>query len=150
MSEEKHAFSLHSVWTGDSNGDGALSVGGRTEEYGVPEGLGGKAGRSNPEEMLLGAVASCYSITLAFLAERRRLPISKIELDADAEVVRQPGGTLKYTAIHLRPRISMAAPDDAQRASALDFAHKAEQYCVVSNAVRGNVEITVEPEIVTA
>lgn len=149
MAEELHQFHLESVWNGDSNGDGALQVAGRTIDYGVPEDLGGKPGRANPEEMLLGAVASCYSLTLAVLAERRKLPVTKIELTADAEVIRQPGGTLKYRSIRLHPKIVMAQPDETQRASALDFAHKAEQYCVISNAIRGNVEVAVEPEIVT-
>src|SRR6476661_8668187 len=112
MAEELHSFHLNSVWNGDSNGDGALQVGGRTVDYGVPEDLGGKAGRSNPEEMLLGAVASCYSITLAVLAERRKLPGARIEMSADAEVVRQPGGTLKYRSIRLHPKIMMAQPDE--------------------------------------
>jgi peroxiredoxin-like protein len=149
LNDERHTFSLQSLWTGGGEGDGTLSVNGRAVDYGVPEGLGGKPGRTNPEELLLGAVASCYSITFGILAERRRLPMTKVELEASAEVIRQPGGTLKYTAIHLRPKITMTAPDDVQRATALDSAHKAEQYCVISNAIRGNVTITVEPEIIT-
>jgi organic hydroperoxide reductase OsmC/OhrA len=38
--------------------------------------------------------------------------------------------------------------DSAQEQTALDSARKAEQYCVISNALRGNVEITVEPAII--
>src|SRR5438876_11969100 len=107
MAEETHRFELQSVWTGNSDGDGALSVQGRAIEYGRPPGMGGKPGRSNPEEMLLGAVASCYSITLAVLAERRRLPITRIEMACSAEVVRQLGGTLKFVSIHLAPKITV-------------------------------------------
>src|SRR5437763_4844644 len=115
----------------------------------MPEGLGGAAGRTNPEEMLISAVAACYSITLAVLAERRRLPVSRIDLTARGEVVRQPGGTLKFVSISLAPRITLDGGDPAQIETLRDFALKAEQYCPISNAVRGNVEITVDPEIVT-
>jgi peroxiredoxin-like protein len=149
MSEDLHQFHLQSVWKGNSQGDGTITVNGRTLDYGIPEALGGEAGRSNPEEMLLGAVASCYSMTLAILAERRRLPITQIDLACEGDVHRQPGGTLKYTAIRLAPTITMPGGDEAQVKAATDFAHKAEQYCVISNAIRGNVEVTVTPTIIT-
>ena len=149
MNEEKHRFRVNSVWTGNGNGDGTLMAeDGRRLGYGRPPEMGGVPGRTNPEELLLGAVASCYSLTLAILVERRRLPVNKIEVAAEAEVVREPGGTLKYTAIHLRPRITLTGNDEAQQKAVLDFAQKAEVYCVISRAVRGNVEITVTPEIV--
>jgi|SRR5579871_1149442 len=148
MNEETHHFRVNSVWTGDSNGDGMLTAAdGRTLSYGRPPEMGGAPGRANPEEMLLSAVASCYSLTLAILVERRRLPVPRIEVSAEAEVVREPGGTLKYTAIHLHPRITLTGGDEAQQKAVLDFAQKAEVYCVISRAVRGNVEITVSPEI---
>src|SRR3989440_12618074 len=148
MPEEIHEFTIHSVWEGDSDGGGQASGAGGQIAYGLPEGLGGAGGRTNPEELLMSSVAACYSITLAVLAERRRLPITRIETEVEGKVARQPGGTLKFLSIHLKPKITMAGADDAQQTAALDSAHKAEQYCVISNAIRGNVEIGVEPEIV--
>jgi peroxiredoxin-like protein len=150
VSEDKHIFRLTSEWSGPSTGDGRLDGDGYALEYGLPESLGGSPGRSNPEEMLLGAVAACYSMTFAILAERRKLAVSSISVGCEAEVVKQPGGTLKYVSITLRPVISMSGADEAQVKSATDFAHKAEQYCVISNAIRGSVEVRVEPEIQNA
>lgn len=148
MPEELHTFTMHSVWTGDADGDGVMSCNGYDVAYGRPEQLGGKPGRPNPEDMLLASVVACYSITFSVLAERRRIPIAKVEVDAEADVVRQLSGTLKYKAIRLRPRITLNEGDNAHASTALDSAHKAEQYCVISNAMRGNVEISVAPEIV--
>ena len=149
MSEEKHEFKIESTWTGPSGGDGLLRNSGEAVRYGMPEGLGGAPGRTNPEEMLISAVAACYSITLAVLAERRRLPVARIDLTARGEVVRQPGGILKFVSISLPPRITLDGGDPAQIETLRDFALKAEQYCPISNAVRGNVEISVDPEIIT-
>lgn len=149
MSEEKHLFHLTSVWLGDSDGDGTLTADGWTLEYGVPPQLGGRPGRTNPEELLLGALAACYSATLAYLAERRRLPVARIDIALEGEIVRQLGGTLKYRAIRLSPKITLEGDDEAQRKAVLDAAHKAEQYCIISNAVRGNVELTITPEVIT-
>jgi peroxiredoxin-like protein len=147
MSQESHVFKLHTRWTGNSNGDGIASGEGWEATYGVPVALGGAPGRANPEELLIGAVASCFCITLALLAERKRLPLERIEMDAEGTVERQLGGTLKFTAIRLSPVLHSPGADETQVRSLTDAAHKAEQYCPISNAVRGNVTITVEPEV---
>lgn len=148
MSEEIHRFKLTSSWNGTSDGDGTITTGWGKIAYGIPEGLGGAPGRSNPEEMLIGAVASCYSITFAMLAERKRLDPPTLEMVAEGEVVRQPDKTLKFTAIKLSPTITIS--NATQRDAVLDCARKAEGYCLVSRALRGNVEITVVPEIIVA
>lgn len=148
MAEEKHVFEVYSVWNGNSDGDGVLETEGRSTEYGAPHQLGGAPGRTNPEEMLTEAVASCYSITLAVIAERKRLPVTKIEVAAEGDVVRQPDKTLKFAAIRLKPLITVNSDDEAVRRKVLDSAHRAEDYCLISNALKGNVEITLEPTIV--
>lgn len=150
MAEQSYEFHIDAEWTGGYKGDGSMTTHGRTCEFGAPEELGAPPGRTSPEELLMGAVASCYCITFAVLAERRELPLGKLDLKVSGTVVRQLGGTLKFTAIQIRPRILIQGADDKQKQTALDCAHKAEQYCLVSNAIRGNVEVTVEPEVVTA
>ncbi len=150
MNDEKHGFHLTGDWTENSDGDGTLTFDwGGTLDYGVPISSGGKAGRSNPEEMLIAAVASCYSITLALLVEKRRLiPAPRIEIEADGAMIRNPDRTLKFTAITLKPKIYASDFDAATQEKIVELAHKAEEYCVISNALRGNVEITVSPEII--
>lgn len=148
MTEEKHTFSVHSIWNGDADGDGCLETEDRQALYGRPHQLGGTPGRTNPEELLTEAVASCYSITLAVIAERKRLPITKIEVTGRGEIVRQPDRTLKFTAIHLTACLSVDSEDGAVHAKALEAAHTAEKYCLISNALKGNVAITLEPTIV--
>jgi organic hydroperoxide reductase OsmC/OhrA len=76
------------------------------------------------------------------------LPLSRIEVCAEGEVVRQPDKTLKFTAIRLSPRLSLIGATETQQSSARDMAHKADLYCVISRALRGNVEVTVIPEII--
>jgi len=151
MNEERHLFTLHGVWSGNSDGDGMLtSPRGTNLPFGVPEAFGGKPGRTNPEELLLGAVIACYSITLSILAEKRRLPLERIVVDAEGEVVRQPNRVLKFSAIRLRSKLFLVNADEDQQRTALECAHKAEEYCMISCALRGNVEVSVEPEIAEA
>jgi peroxiredoxin-like protein len=148
MEEERHFFDVNSVWVGDSDGDGKLIADNREMEYGRPASLGGKPGRTNPEELLVESVLACYSITFAILVEKKRLPVSHFEVSAQGEIVRQPDRSLKYTAIHIKPKITLDSTDEAMAKSALDAAHRTDKYCLISNALKGNVEITVAPEIV--
>lgn len=151
MSTEKHTFTLHSVWNGDSDGDGMITTPrGTSLPYGVPEQLGGKPGRSNPEEMLTAAVVSCYSITLAILAEKRRLPLERIVVDAEGEIERQPNRILKFSAVRLHTKLFLADASQEQKQLALECAHKAEEYCMISCALRGNVTVSVEAEVFDA
>lgn len=148
MSEEIHVFKLKSVWNGNTDGSGELILDDqRTVTYGVPVNLGGNPGRSNPEELLTSAVAGCYSITLALLAEKKRLPLIRIEMDAEGEVIRQPDRSLKFRAIRLFPKLTLSLCDEATQKTALDIAFKAEKLCMISTALRPNVEITVFPEL---
>lgn len=162
MAEEIHKFTVSSTWTGNSDGDGVARGDGWSIGYGSPASFGGKTapqpsieaeegtgGRANPEELLISAVVSCYCITLAYLAERKRLPLERIEMDASGEVVRQVGGSLKFESITLRPQLLSHGADESQVRSLTDCAHKAETYCPVSNALRGNVRIEVCPEVTT-
>lgn len=148
MPTETHEFHLRSTWTGGSEGAGTAALQGGAAEFGVPAELGGAPGRTSPEELLLAAVASCYSITFGILAERRKLAFAGLDTELTGTVERQLGGTLKYVAIRIVARIALETDDDAQKQTALDLAHKAEQYCLISNAVRGSVQLTVAPEIV--
>ncbi|MEP6755907.1 MAG: OsmC family protein [Chthonomonadales bacterium] len=148
MSGETHLFKLHTSYAGGSKGDGIASATGTDVAYSLPPELGGEPGRTNPEQLLLASVAACYSLTLSVLAERKRLPFVKVEVNAEGAVIVQPGGTLKYTSIKLTPTITMDNADETQLKSMEDFAHKAELYCPISGALRGNVEVTVEPNII--
>ena len=147
MSEEKHVFTVESIWTGDSDGEGTLSCEGRYTDYARPAQLGGPEGKSNPEELLVNAVVSCYSITLAILAERKRLPLERFEVTGEGDVVRQPDKSLKFTAIRLKPRLHLTDTSEEIGTKALEAAVKAEDYCLISQALHGNVAISVEPEL---
>jgi len=149
MPVETHHFHLESTWTGDSDGDGLIRAGQYEIAYGLPAEFGGSPARTNPEELLMSSVAACYSLTLAFLVERRKLPITRIEVKVEADVLRQAGGTLKFAAIRLFPRVFLGTADESSIQTATDFAHKADQYCLISNAIRGSIDLSVTPEIVT-
>lgn len=142
MSEQN--FELKASWSGGLHGTGSLQTGNLTTSISVPREFDGPGVGSNPEEMLLGAAATCYIITLGTLLERAG--IESLELQSHIYVQNRP--TMKVTAITHRPIISVPPhTSEAQLDKITKAAFRAEQTCMISKALRGNVQVSVEPEI---
>lgn len=147
----QHEYPVQVKWTGGREGEGSVTSlrSSTTNTLGVPDEFGGvgKPG-TNPEELLTNAITGCYSITFGIVAANRKLPVIRLLTDA-VGVVEGSGASFTYTKITLRPTITLAADaSDDQVKMAEDMAHKADAYCIVTNAVRGKVEIVVEPTVV--
>lgn len=143
-----HDFHLKGRWNGGLNGDGHIDVGNLASDISVPESMKGPGKGTNPEELLLGAAGTCYLITLAAILQRRNLTITSLELASEGYVNAEGG--LKFTKIVHRPKVTLAAgADEAAMTTAREATARAEKACLISNAIRGNVEVLVEPSITT-
>ena len=152
MPATQHIFPVTVQWTGGRDGTGEMGMGesGKNFPINVPSGFSGPGGETNPEELLTGAIAGCYSITFGIIAANRKLPVVDVKTEAIGEV-EQNGAAFKYKQITIKPTITLSAEaTDEQVASATDFAHKTDGYCIVTNAVRQSVEIVLEPTVVRA
>jgi peroxiredoxin-like protein len=144
-----HGYPVSVTWNGGRTGSGEavaansnttfpLAVG--TEYHGTGEG-------TNPEELLTAAVAGCCTITIGIMAEHRKLPLVSLNVTAEGEVEQQGVG-LTFKKVILRPHLVLESDvDDAAMAAAEQLAHKADQYCPITNAVRDKVEIVVEVKV---
>jgi osmotically inducible protein OsmC len=98
-------------------------------------------GKTSPEELIAGAHASCYAMALSnVLAEGGNEPE---ELDVSA-VVTLDMGSLKVTTSRLDVRGRVSGLDQSGFEEA---ARQAEQLCPVSNALRDNVDIQLNPTL---
>ncbi len=114
----------------------------------VPPEFGGPGTGTNPEELLASAIAGCYSITFGIIAARRKLPFVGIETNATG-FVEQNGANFTYTHVVVRPTITLSGDaTEEHEKMAYDMAHKADLYCIITNAVRDKVKIEIEPTIV--
>lgn len=146
---QTHEYPISVEWRGGRSGKGRVSASqsGTSLEIAVPPEFQGPGGGASPEELLASAVASCYAITLGIIADNRKLPIVDLKADVVGEV-EQNGPSFKYTAITIKPTITLAADaTDEHAAMAEDMAHKADSYCIITNAVRASLAIRVEPTI---
>ena len=68
------SFTSKLTWSGGSQG--VVETGGQSLQFSMPASMGGLGVGTSPEELLLSAVGSCYTATLAGLTEARRLPLA--------------------------------------------------------------------------
>ncbi|TWM87982.1 hypothetical protein CHCC14598_0152 [Bacillus licheniformis] len=146
----KHHFYLQADWPGKRNDIGRIESGNLKTEISIPKEMDGPGAGTNPDEMLLGAAATCYIITLAAMMERSGLEKESLTMESEA-VVDVTGGVFTYEKIIHIPLIRLpkeAAQKEAELAERL--AKKAETSCMISRAVQGNVAIELEPKIVVS
>ena len=142
-----HTFYLKADWPGLRNDVGTIETKNLQTKVSIPPEMDGPGVGTNPDEMLLGAAATCYIITLAAMMERSHLP--KVSLSMDSEgIVDVSNGVITYKKIIHRPKIVLNSDASIKDLSlAQRLAEKAESSCMISRALKGNVEIDLQADI---
>jgi peroxiredoxin-like protein len=146
----EHHFHLKANWPGLRNDVGEIKAGNLQTKISIPAEMNGPGVGTNPDEMLLGAAATCYIITLAAMLERSKLEKKQLTLESEG-IVDVTNGVITYKKIIHRPKIVLhrdATAKDIRRAQRL--AEKAESSCMISRAIKGNVEIELVTDIQVA
>lgn len=145
-----HEYPVGVTWSGGRDGAGSVTdqTSGVTADLATPPEFGGTGQGTNPEQLLAMAVAACYSITFGIIAANRKLPLVDVRTEGVGEV-EENGPSFRYTRVTLRPTITLTAPTEEQVKAAGEMAHKADSYCIITNAIRDKVTITVEPTVVS-
>jgi osmotically inducible protein OsmC len=121
-----------------STGSGVLSDEGMTWSARADDAEG-----VSPEELIAAAHATCVSMALAHaLAEQGHAP-ARLETEATATFDKTEAG-FRFTAIKLAIQGEVEGIDDAAFREA---AESAKENCPVSQALKGNVEISVEASL---
>lgn len=107
-----------------------------------PEFKDGIPGIWSPEELLVGALASCYQLTLLAVAEQRGLPIHTLDVSAAGHLERAASGGYGFTIIDLVVELTT---DPGREAEAEDVAHHARRVCAVGRALEVPVLLLVKP-----
>ena len=98
-------------------------------------------------EMLLGAAATCYIITLAAMMQRSHLEKEDLTLESEG-IVDVTDGVFTYKKIIHRPTIVLKKEaTEQEKKLAMRLAEKAEKSCMISRAIQGNVELELEVTI---
>ena len=133
------------VWNGNLlEGSGTFTVAsGAMSDMAVswPSRVEEPGGETSPEELIAAAHASCYAMALSHALAQGGHPPEQLHTSAVVTFAPLPEGGFKVAKSALTVRGRVPSLDQA---GFEEWAQKGEASCPVSNALRGNVEITVE------
>lgn len=134
-------FEAELSWTGSGrDGAGRILADDLELEYSVLASMGGRDVGTNPEELLVCAVASCYSATLLGVLQRARLPASEVRVTATGSVTGYPAAG-RFERLTVSPTI---VGSDASRVSEYENATRvAHERCFIGRTIAGNVDYQV-------
>jgi len=106
-----------------------------------PEFRGGTPGMWSPEDLLVAAVASCYSLTLEAIAVHRGIEFQYVDVRGIGHVTRRAEGRVGFVVIELAVDVTVAPgyEHEAERA-----AHSAKQACLIAHALEVPVELELQ------
>jgi osmotically inducible protein OsmC len=101
-------------------------------------------GKTSPEELLAAAHASCFAMALSGGLNRAGTPPEKLEVKAEVTFDKvEAGWRVISSALTVRGTVPGATDDSFREA-----AEAARDGCPISQALKGNVELSVEPTLV--
>jgi lipoyl-dependent peroxiredoxin len=135
------------VWEGNlQQGHGTLNVGSAALK-GLPVTWASRVersdGKTSPEELIAAAHAACFAMAFSNTLNTNGTPPERLTVNAVCSLDRTESG-LNISAMDLDVRGRVPGLDQA---GFEEQAKKAEQGCPVSNALRNNVQITVNAQL---
>lgn len=130
-------FEIKLRWSGTGReGVGEIRGDNTSIDLSGPESMGGKGTGTNPEELLVSAVSSCYIATLFGVLRRAGLPVAALTVDATGGVTGFPGKA-RFDHVVVSPTILGGDPsrqDEYETAAVL-----AHDRCLIGKALAPEV-----------
>jgi osmotically inducible protein OsmC len=136
---EKVLYTAEATVTGGRRGGHGRTSDGRLEvDLSAPVEMGGDGGPgTNPEQLFAMGLAGCFQSALMSVARRQGLDAGDSTVTSRVSI--GPIGDGRYgLAVELLVRL----PSISDRSQAENLLAQAEQRCPYSNAIRGNVEVS--------
>lgn len=140
------SFIVKGIWNGDRNGEGTITTDGFQTAVSAPKQLDGPGIGANPEELLIAAATNCYMLTLAAILSNRDIEYTHLEVETEG-IVGKDGKRLVFEKIVHKPLIFVKQADDELQEKLIQLAHRAEKACFISQTLKGNVDVSVEPVV---
>lgn len=143
----EHDFIVTTQWSGGRDETGTVKGDVLNESISIPSSLGGVGEGTNPDEMLIAAASSCYIISLAATLERAHFTDISIN-QSSIGTASLNNGKFKMEKITHHPKITVDVDQKEALEKRLDKLLKiADNNCMISNSIRGNVEIEIDAVI---
>jgi organic hydroperoxide reductase OsmC/OhrA len=128
--EDVHRFRVTAWRASGRTGIAQSSSAPNVIHFADPPAFGGLDGRWSPEDLLLCAIASCYTTTFESLAEKSKLAYTDLQVEAEGEVDQTGADPILRDIVM---RATLILPREADRGTAL--LQRAHALCLVSRAL---------------
>ena len=133
----KVLYTAEAVTEGGRAGHSRTSDGRLAVQLSVPEDMGGPGGPgTNPEQLFAVGYGACFQSALVSVAQGRKLDAGDSQITARVGI-----GPTGHGGFGLQVSLDLHAPH-VSADEAANLMARADQLCPYSNAVRGNVQVT--------
>jgi len=141
----EYTYRVSAWWTSGRTGLAKCESSPSTIHFSEAAELGGLEGRWTPEQLLLSALAGCFTTTFHEVARSAKFEYTDLEVEIEGCVRRSRGAGCNFSEILMRPRLTVSSEN--QREAGLVLLRRAKSLCMISRAI--TVPQTLEPSIET-
>ena len=130
--ENEHKYRVVAWWTSGQTGIAKSDSAPNAIHFTAPPQFGGLEDRWTPEDLLMTALASCFTTTFHAIAGRSKFEYTDLAVEAEGTVRKTDTG-YGFSEIVIRP--SLTIPNEEHRGRAISLLHKAKALCLVSRSL---------------
>ncbi|MBZ4418385.1 OsmC family protein [Myxococcus sp. RHSTA-1-4] len=157
MAGKEHRYAVTVEWTGN-RGEGTSSYkryerahelraeGKPTIPGSSDPAFRGDPARWNPEELLVASLSACHKLWYLHLCATAGVVVTDYVDDAEGVMAEEADGGGRFVRVVLRPRVTITAGSDRDKAQALH--HEAHALCFIARSV--SFPVTHEPTTLVA
>jgi len=142
--ENEHKYHVVAWWSSGRTGIAKSDSAPNAIHFAAPPQFGGLEGRWTPEDLLMTALASCFTTTFHAIAGYSKFEYTDLEVEAEG-TVSKAGTGYSFSEIIIRP--SLTIPNEENRERAINLLQKAKELCLVSRALATGQKFETRVEI---
>jgi organic hydroperoxide reductase OsmC/OhrA len=139
----EYTYRVSAWWTSGRTGLAKCESSPNTIHFSEAAELGGLEGRWTPEQLLLCALAGCFTTTFHDVARSAKFEYTDLEVEIEGCVRRNRSTGCNFSEILIRPRLTVHSQDLCEAGLAL--LHRTKSLCMISRAI--TVPQTLEPRV---
>jgi len=141
----EYTYRVSAWWTSGRTGLAKCESSPNTIHFSEAAELGGLQGRWTPEQLLLCALAGCFTTTFHDVARAAKFEYTDLEVEIEGSVRRSRTAGCNFNEILIRPRLTVHSEEE--RETGLTLLRRTKSVCMISRAI--TVPQTMEPAVET-
>ena len=139
----EYTYRVSAWWTSGRTGLAKCESSPNTIHFSEAAELGGLQGRWTPEQLLLCALAGCFTTTFNDVARSAKFDYTDLEVEIEGSVRRTRAAGCNFSEILIRPRLKVHSEDQVE--AGLTLLRRTKSICMISRAI--TVPQTMEPTV---